>query len=422
MRSASAPLSRALVALDRERRAAALGVGLAAPAGAGVGRRDQHEAAGQPLRRRRRGRSRPSPSPAAPAAPPARRGGTRRARRGRGRRGGPASPRPGRGGLPPPTRPAGLIVWCGARNGRPPGGAPPSRPQALAIRATSSASLGGQRRQDRGQPARRQRLAGPGRADHQQAVAAGGGDLERVAQVAAGRAGRRGRGRRRRRSSRSGSGCGRGGAHSPAGERRQLAEAVERDHLDARRPAPPRARSRPGRRSPRRPRSRAASAIASAPGTGADRAVERQLADQRQPVAAPPTRAGPRRSAAPPRSPGPSPGPALRRLAGARLATIRRSGNSKPQLTSAARTRSRASRTAVSGRPTTEKAGRPRWTSTSTRTGRAAMPSSVKVCARGEHGADARERRSRAWRARSSEASCDGSRGRAHLRDRARAP
>ena len=49
----------------------------------------------------------------------------------------------------------------------------------------------------------------------------------------------------------------------------------------------------------------------------------------------------------------------MRRLAGARLATIRRSGKSKPQLASAARTRSRASRTAASGRPTTEKAGRP---------------------------------------------------------------
>ena len=75
------------------------------------------------------------------------------------------------------------------------------------------------------------------------------------------------------------------------------------------------------------------------------------------------------------------PGPALRRLAGARLATMRRNGNSKPQLTSAARTRSRASRTAASGRPTIEKAGRPRWTSISTRTGRAEMPSSVNVFA-----------------------------------------
>ncbi len=43
-------------------------------------------------------------------------------------------------GLPPPTSPAGLTVWWGARNGRPPAPSPPRRPQALAIRATSSAS------------------------------------------------------------------------------------------------------------------------------------------------------------------------------------------------------------------------------------------------------------------------------------------
>ena len=37
-----------------------------------------------------------------------------------------------------------------------------------------------QRRQDRRQPRRQHRLAGAGRADHQQVVAAGGGDLERA--------------------------------------------------------------------------------------------------------------------------------------------------------------------------------------------------------------------------------------------------
>ena len=46
---------------------------------------------------------------------------------------------PGRGGVPPPTRPAGLTVWCGARNGRPPPRVA-SRPVTPAIRATSSAS------------------------------------------------------------------------------------------------------------------------------------------------------------------------------------------------------------------------------------------------------------------------------------------
>ena len=47
-----------------------------------------------------------------------------------------------------------------------------------------------------------------------------------------------------------------------------------------------------------------------------------------------------------------NPGPALRRSAGARLAVIRLSGKSNPQLTIAARTRSRDSRTAASGSPT----------------------------------------------------------------------
>ena len=48
--------------------------------------------------------------------------------------------------------------------------------------------------------------------------------------------------------------------------------------------------------------------------------------------------------------------PSLRRSAGARLTVIRRAGNSKPELRIAERTRSRASRTAVSGNPTTVKA------------------------------------------------------------------
>ena len=93
-----------------------------------------------------------------------------------------------------------------------------------------------------------------------------------------------------------------------------------------------------------------------------------------------------------------SPGPTFRRSAGARFAVIRRSGKSKPQLINAARTRSRASRTAASGRPTIWNTGRPRWTSTSTRTGRAEIPSRVKavVSASMEAGWPARPR---AWRA-----------------------
>ncbi len=59
---------------------------------------------------------------------------------------------------------------------------------------------------------------------------------------------------------------------------------------------------------------------------------------------------------------------------------MRVSGNSKPEFLIAARTRSRDSRTAVSGRPTTENDGRPSWpTSTSTLTSKASTPRRVKV-------------------------------------------
>ena len=51
--------------------------------------------------------------------------------------------------------------------------------------------------------------------------------------------------------------------------------------------------------------------------------------------------------------------PAFRRSAGARFTVMRETGKRKPQFFTAERTRSRASFTAVSGRPTTSKAGRP---------------------------------------------------------------
>ncbi len=55
-------------------------------------------------------------------------------------------------------------------------------------------------------------------------------------------------------------------------------------------------------------------------------------------------------------------------------------GNSSPALAMAERTRSRASFTSVSARPTSVKLGRPlaRWTST--QTGRASRPSSARLC------------------------------------------
>ena len=61
---------------------------------------------------------------------------------------------------------------------------------------------------------------------------------------------------------------------------------------------------------------------------------------------------------------------------------MRRCGNSKPEFWIAARTRSRASRTALSPRPTIVNAGSPRRTSTSTVTSRDSMPSMAKVVTR----------------------------------------
>ena len=163
--------------------------------------------------------------------------------------------------------------------------------------------------------------------------------------------------------------------------------------------------ARPGRRSIARPRCRAAAARSSraehrqlraAPGESPAPAGERRLAgvrgrhrDRLEAALGPP----PRRSPAPPAtglidpssasSPASAsgssrcrrelagggehrrgdrqvePGAALRRSAGARFAVIRCCGNLNPELTSAARTRSRDSRTAASGSPTSEKPAAP---------------------------------------------------------------
>ena len=73
-------------------------------------------------------------------------------------------------------------------------------------------------------------------------------------------------------------------------------------------------------------------------------------------------------------------GPAFLRSAGARLTVIRRIGNSQPELRTAARTRSRASWTAVSGRPTIVKEGSPGEISTSTSTMNPSRPTTADVC------------------------------------------
>ncbi|MDR8960418.1 hypothetical protein FEP79_02786 [Burkholderia multivorans] len=71
------------------------------------------------------------------------------------------------------------------------------------------------------------------------------------------------------------------------------------------------------------------------------------------------------------------------RSAGARLTVMRRTGNSNPQFCSAARTRSRLSRTSRSGRPTIENDGNPlaRWTSTVTSGARPAAGARLRTTA-----------------------------------------
>ena len=71
------------------------------------------------------------------------------------------------------------------------------------------------------------------------------------------------------------------------------------------------------------------------------------------------------------------PAPPLRTPDGARLTVTLRNGQGSPLDSTAARTLSRASRTAASGRPTTVKPGRPLETWTSTETGRPTAPFSV---------------------------------------------
>ena len=116
-----------------------------------------------------------------------------------------------------------------------------------------------------------------------------------------------------------------------AAERAQLLEPLDRDHARRRRSAPPRARRRrPGRRSrapPAAARRLGHRHRARRPAGSTRRAPARRRARRRR---APPAGSWPvaaSTAAAIARS---KPGPALRRSAGARLAVIRRCGNSKP--------------------------------------------------------------------------------------------
>jgi len=74
--------------------------------------------------------------------------------------------------------------------------------------------------------------------------------------------------------------------------------------------------------------------------------------------------------------------PFLGQVGRRKIDVIRRAGSASPDATRAARTRSRASDTALSGRPTTLNAGSPGATWTWTSTARASMPSNATVATR----------------------------------------
>ena len=213
----------------------------------------------------------------------------------------------------------------------------------------------GHRRKDPGQTHREHRLPGAGRPEHQQVVAAGGGELEcaprrvlapHVAQILD-------------RGGPGGPAGGRGGWRRGLADelRMHLAEMVRRETGAHRPRAPLRARRRPGSREcgPRRARA--------APRGGSRRcgATRRLRASSPMsscswsrswrscPVAARiPTAIGRSYRL-----------PSLGSSAGARLTVMRRLGNSNRELMIALRTRSLLSRTVASGRPTIANLGSP---------------------------------------------------------------
>lgn len=71
--------------------------------------------------------------------------------------------------------------------------------------------------------------------------------------------------------------------------------------------------------------------------------------------------------------------PSFSKSAGARLTVIRFGGSARPSELNAARTRSRLSPTALSGKPTMEKAGNPLATCTCTSMSRQSMPAKATV-------------------------------------------
>ena len=87
---------------------------------------------------------------------------------------------PGAGVEPPPTSPASLIVWCGAEGPRRQQRLPRPQPAHGAVDPRRFDRFDGREvGQDRRHPLREHRLAGAGRAEHEDVVGPGGGDDRR---------------------------------------------------------------------------------------------------------------------------------------------------------------------------------------------------------------------------------------------------
>ena len=267
-----------------------------------------------------------------------------------------AGPRPG---CRRPPGPARETVWWGERNGRsvhqPPGaearGAVDLGDLERLVEATSGGRIAGQ-------PAGQHRLARSRRADHQQVVAAGRGDLERAlgvgvpADVAELEVGRR----------RAGSPLALGrrlGRPLAAQQATIRLEVGHRQHLE---PATP---AQPPRRSPR-----GRSGARSRPGARPDRegqraahrpqpAAQRELAAQRVRASRSLRHLAGRGQQADRDAPGRSSRRACARARARGWPPAAAGGNSSPEFRTAARTRSRDSRTARSARPTSVKVGKP---------------------------------------------------------------
>ena len=217
-----------------------------------------------------------------------------------------------------------------------------------------------------GQPLGQHRLAGAGRPEQREVVPAGGGHLEPRAGPAPARP-------RRRRSGR------RVGGRLRRRRRVEQRAACPRTNATSRRSVSTRPDVTPGHQRPPRRRSPAARPPGRCPAraggqrpSAARRGPAGQLPSRPSspstttPVAAAPAAARRRRPARARRSPGRTRSRAWAGSAGSRLTVIRRLGQASPELTIAARTRSRASCSAASGRPVSDhgrqarRRGRPR--------------------------------------------------------------